>query len=166
MNLSEKIISEIEKRKIKQSDLARLIGVDSTVVSSIIKGRRVGNLTISRLVKALGPEYEQYYEYQTCEICGKKFLPKNNRIKTCSVECSRLNVNKICAKWAKSNRSRNVAKDTDAQRFGWGAKVKGPAVSVAEYNSVARKEHGSYGQRGAAERLAQSGTMRESMGLG
>ena len=36
MNLSEKIITEIEKRKIKQSDLARLIGVDSTVNFHII----------------------------------------------------------------------------------------------------------------------------------
>lgn len=165
MNLSEKIIEIAEEKNIAFSELAKLAGVDPTTISRIANYKNVGNKTIKRLVDAFGKEFEEYYQHATCKRCGKDFIPRNGKEKTCSADCSKGNASEIRVAWKKSNQGQIVSRETNAQRFGWGAKVKGPAVRIPEYNSVARKEYGSYGQRGAAERLAQSGTMRESMGL-
>lgn len=166
MTLQEKIIEEIEKRQVTRAELARMAGVDPTVISGIINGNRgIGNGMITRFVEAFGEDFEQYYEYRNCEICGKKFLPRSNKVRTCSPECARLLKNEITVQWTRTSNGHSIARETDAQRFGRKAKVAKPKVGIAEYNSVARDEFGSYGQRAAAERLAQSGTMRESMGL-
>lgn len=165
MTLSEKIIEIAEERNATFSELARIAGLNPTIISRMVNCERVGNKTISKLVKAFGKDFEQFYQYATCSKCGKVFLPRNAKAKTCSTECSKDNASDIRVSWKKYHKDGPTIMKTDAQRFGWGAKVKGPAVSIAEYNSVARKEYGSYGQRGATERLAKSGTMRESMGL-
>lgn len=166
MTINEKLTEEFEKRNITRAEFARIIGVDPTVVTGILKGRKVGNITIKKIVGKLGSEYEKFYEYKYCEVCGKKFLPQNCRVKTCSDEYSKTNVNELCINWVKSHRERTVSSQTEAQRYGWGAKVKAPSVSFAELENKARSQGVSYGQLGTTERLAQSMTMRESMGLG
>jgi hypothetical protein len=166
MTLSEKIIEIAEERNATFSELARTAGLDPTIISRMVNCKRVGNKTISKLVKAFGEDFEQFYQYATCCKCGEKFLPRNSKVKVCSAKCLKENAIETRVSWKKYPGPSSAARETDAKRFGWGAKVKGPAVSIAEYNSVARKEYGSYGQRGATERLAQSGTMRESMGQG
>ncbi|URN85850.1 helix-turn-helix domain-containing protein [Acetobacterium wieringae] len=167
MTLQEKLVEEIDKRQVTRAEFAKIVGVDPTVISSVIKhNRSIGNGTVKRLVDAIGKEFEQFYVYKICEICGEKFLPRSNKIRTCSDECARLLKNQITVQWTRTSNGHSIARETDAQRFGRKAKVAKPKVGIAEYNSVAREEFGSYGQRAAAERLARSGTMRESMGLG
>lgn len=166
MTLAERIIGIAKERNISFAELGRIAGIERTTISMITTGKSEGgNPTIKKLVEAFGDEFEQYYQYATCKQCGEVFLPANGNQATCSKKCSKKNATEISVRWSKSHSTRTVSGLTDSQRFGWGPKVKKPAVSIPEYNSVAREEYGSYGQRGAAERVAQSGTMRESMGL-
>lgn len=166
MTLQEKIMEIIEQNNLTYTDLSKIVGTDPATVSRIVNNKRVGNNTIEKFAKVFGAEFEQFYEYHICIICGKKFMPSNERVKTCSAECSRINTNSISIKWVKSHRERTVSSQTEAQRFGRKAKIKKPSVSFAERENKARSQGMSYGQLGTTERLAQSMTMRESMGLG
>ncbi|MDO9492823.1 helix-turn-helix transcriptional regulator [Acetobacterium sp.] len=165
MTLQEKVIEIIEEKNITYVELSKMVGTDPATMSRIVNDKRVGNNTISKFVKKFGDEFKQFYEYKNCKICGNKFLPINNKVETCSVECSRINTNNTSVAWVKSHRERTVSSQTEAQRFGRKAKVKKPSVSFAERENKARSQGVSYGQLGTTERLAQSTTMRESMGL-
>lgn len=165
MSLSEKIIEVAEERDITFAELAKIAGVDKATISRMVNCKHVGNKAISKLVNAFGKEFERYYQYAKCRKCGEMFIPWNAGTNICSSKCLRDKVFEDRISWKKYPGKGEPERQTNAQRFGWGAKVKGPATSIPEYNSIAREEYGSYGQRTAAERLAQSGTMRESMGL-
>ena len=62
MTLSEKIIEIAEERNATFSELARIAGLDPTIISRMVNCKRVGNKTISKLVKAFGKDFEELYK--------------------------------------------------------------------------------------------------------
>lgn len=168
MTLQNKLNQYIERYCLSGAEAARRIGVHPTKVSDIKNHNRYGNITAEKIYKALGEDFREYVIYQTCPYCGEEYAPRDNTNKNCG--------NNPCAIAHRNAVEKEYRRKVDAgehvKAIGKSKKKKylvvedvKPPVSIAEYNSVARKEHGSYGQRGVVERLAQSGTMRESMGI-
>ena len=172
MTLQNKLNNYIEKYCLTGTETARRTGLLVTQISGIRVRNQYSAVTAEKIYKAFGDEFREYFEYDTCHYCGSEYLPRDERQKTClSDECVKKHRAEVVKEYErKVNSGEHVMRTYNERRpkkkkYLVVEDVK-PPVSIAEYNSVARKEHGSYGQRGVVERLAQSGTMRESMKLG
>lgn len=73
MNLSEKIIEIAEERNATFSELAKIAGLDPTIISRMVNCKPVGNKTIGKLVKAFGKDFEQFINMRHVLNAGKCF---------------------------------------------------------------------------------------------
>jgi len=172
MTLQERLNHYIEKYCLSGAEAARRISVHPSQVSQIRLRNVYTQALAEKIYKAFGDEFREYFEYDTCPYCGSEYIHRDERQKTClSDDCVKKHRAEVVKEYErKVNSGEHVMRTYNERRpkkkkYLVVEDVK-PPVSIAEYNSVARKEHGSYGQRSAAERLAQSISMRESMKLG
>ena len=88
MTLQDQLIKYMADHNNNNIEIARKTGVAPDQVSNIIKGKETPMVNVKRLSDKLGPIFEQYVEYKTCE-CGKKFIPTYQHRNYCSVECNK-----------------------------------------------------------------------------
>ena len=172
MTLQKRLNHYIEKYCLSGAETARRTGLHVTQISGIRVRNQYSAATAEKVYKAFGDEFREYFEYEKCPHCGSEYLPRDERQKTClSDDCVKKHRAEVAKEYERKVNSGEHVKRTYNERRPKKKKYLvvedvNPTVSIAEYNSVARKEHGSYGQRSAAERLEQSISMRESMKLG
>lgn len=156
MTVVENLVRLKAERNATWAEIEKITGVNAATMAIAAKGRRaLGSQAISKLV-AFDQSFSQYVEYKYCTVCGKRFIPLRDSHATCSQECQNINRNIENKRYMREYWERmRMAKPKETKKF----------ESLKEYNEKAREKYGDYGQRSAAERLAQSMTMRESMGL-
>lgn len=147
MTLSEELEKAMKAKNIKGKELSKLTGVMAWEISDMRTGGDFRANALKKIASALdAPELLEYVEFKTCP-CGENFIPDIDHRRYCSDACR--------LKYKGNGRG----KRQEAR-----ANKKNP-VSYVERENKARSQGVSYGQLCGAERLAQSGTMRESMGL-
>lgn len=154
MTLAERLKKYKSDNHLQSRELANLCGVDVTAMSKALNGGHTAMIDIKRIADVLGGEFENYVEYTTCK-CGKKYIATRYLIHYCSKECSK----KYQKELAAENRKRLL-------QVGRKPKPTPPVSDAVQFAGQAKKEKVTYGERQAAERLANSRTMRESMGSG
>lgn len=151
MTLSERLIKYMDENNVTGAALARMIEVSPVTIMNIRQGKKSSMWVVQKLVEALGDDYREYLEYQTC-ACGKRFIPKTSNQHHCSSECSKYFIGKAWGhrQTVLAKREKEYENEVRIQRE---VKRPKPKVGYAEYNERARSQGLSYGQLQGMERL-------------
>ena len=156
MTLQQRLNKYIEKYCLSGAETARRTGLHVTQISDIRVRNQYSAAMAEKIYKALGDEFKEYFEYSICPFCGSKYIPRNNRQKSCmDNECVKKNKAIMMKEYQKKVHSgEHVMKTYNERRPKRETRPKSKqSVSYAEYNERARSQGLSYGQLQGLERL-------------
>lgn len=84
MTLQQKLNQYIKKYHLSGAETARRIGISPTQVVRIKLHNDYSPAIAEKVYKALGEEYREFVKYSKCPYCGKEYIPRDSRQKTCS----------------------------------------------------------------------------------
>lgn len=155
MTLQRKLNHYIEKYCLTGAETARRTGLHVTQISDIRVRNQYSAVMAEKIYKALGDDFKEYFEYSICPFCGSKYIPRNNRTKSCmNDECVKKNKAIMMKEYQKKvNSGEHVIKTYNERRPKRETNRVKPETDCVKYESKARSQGLSYGQLQGLERL-------------
>lgn len=143
MTLPNYLTAFMTSRAIDRKALVEQTKLNSSTIARLLSKHEFTMFTVQRLVDTYGDEFKQFLEYQFCRICGGMYVPMTRSSVTCQKpECIFDNAYRNSKAGHPTRENTNeMSRCVDKN---W--KPKKPAVSIGEFNGMAKDSGKSYGE--------------------